>query len=242
MVYRNFNAALHIQAALPATLVTSGGEIGNVHLVNKTRMGDILRTPVIGLFLLGLVATCVSCSFRPSFNPDKVAQAEARMWRAYYAGSQQELGRHVAELVRNQFGISMSRSIEIGRHLAIAAIKFSGTHRNYDTIVLPDLVDAYTRIRDVSRLSFDPEEVARAELEWWVARRTPGANSVQSVGARIADLYEKMYGRRPASFDTAGMLRAQAAQLRDTGGTNPDWPQIENLLKQSYRELEKGLK
>lgn len=42
-------------------------------------------------------------------------------------------------------------------------------------------------------------------------------------------------------FKNAGILRAQAAALRDSGGKNADWEKIEELLKESYIELEKGI-
>jgi hypothetical protein len=42
-------------------------------------------------------------------------------------------------------------------------------------------------------------------------------------------------------MERAGLLRAQAAALRDEGGANADWEKVEALLVESYQALGKGL-
>ena len=63
----------------------------------------------------------------------------------------------------------------------------------------------------------------------------------EQVGAAIANLYAVLYGETNSSFQKAGLLRAQAAHLRDQGGINADWVQVEALLQESYRELAAGI-
>jgi hypothetical protein len=62
----------------------------------------------------------------------------------------------------------------------------------------------------------------------------------EQVGAAIANLYAVLYGETNSSFQKASLLRAQAAHVRDQGGVNADWEQVEALLQESYRELAAG--
>jgi hypothetical protein len=105
--------------------------------------------------------------------------------------------------------------------------------------VLDDLTEAYSMIRRASGGSFNPKEVAKAELAWWIARRTPGQNSPEQVGKKISELYALLYGHNDPAFLKAGVLRAQAAKLRDMEGKDTDWQKVEDLLRKSYQELGK---
>ena len=116
-------------------------------------------------------------------------------------------------------------------------MKFAISGANYEQVVLPDLEVAYLQLRALLKRSFDPREAARAELAWWVARRTPGQDNTQEVGKRIAKLYSVIYGGERPEFLEAGVLRAEAAQLRDHGGVHCDWAGVERLLRRSYRVL-----
>ena len=70
-----------------------------------------------------------------------------------------------------------------------------------------------------------------------VARRTPGANAPEQVGRLIAEEYELLYETPLADVLAAGLLRAEAAALRDREAGQPDWAAIGALLRDSYREL-----
>ena len=83
--------------------------------------------------------------------------------------------------------------------------------------------------------------VARAELAWWVARRTQGQNSAEQVGKLIAREYELLYDVPSQQLFTAGFLRAQAGALRDAQAQSPDWYEIARLLQQSYIDLRTAL-
>ena len=178
---------------------------------------------------------------RPAFDADKVAHAETRMWQAYYSGDKAQLGLQLIALLRSEHGLSLLEAREVGERLASSAMAFRAARGDYERAVLPDLSKAYGLIQRATGASFDPGKVARAELAWWVARRTPGQNSAEQVGKKMAELYALLYGRDAPAFEIAGLLRAQAAQVRDSGGKDADWVRIENLLRQSYRELKKGM-
>lgn len=60
--------------------------------------------------------------------------------------------------------------------------------------------------------------IAKAELAWWVARRIPGKDSPENVGALIADLNAQFYGVPREKVLEASVLRARAGHMRDEGG------------------------
>ncbi|MDK2973540.1 MAG: hypothetical protein PWP23_3295 [Candidatus Sumerlaeota bacterium] len=171
----------------------------------------------------------------PAFDPDAVAAAEARMWKAYYGGNKQEIGRELIGLFQKQFGIGPMQSATVSLAFAEGAMTFQ--RGDYDG-ALPPLRQAYAKIRAASGRNFDPDAAAQAELDWWVARRTPGENSAENVGVLIARLYATLYGESNAQIERAGQLRAEAARLRDEDG---DWDRIEELLRDSYRALVMGV-
>lgn len=205
-------------------------------MTRRTRLSLILSA---GLLLAGIL-TWRGCISRPAFNPEAIAVAECRMWQAYYARNDVGLGLQLVKLLRQQFGLSFLAAKEIGERLARAAMTFKGESSNYESVI-PDLTTAYTLIQKHSGRPFDPGAAARAELAWWVARRTPGQNAPEQVGALIGELYAVLYGRRLPEFANAGLLRAQAANLRDTHPNNPDWAEIQRLLTESYRSIAAGM-
>ena len=129
-----------------------------------------------------------------------------------------------------------AKAVRAAYHLARAASVFSGIRSDYDR-VLPDLETAYRIARDWTGASFDPASVARAELAWWVARRTPGEDSAEQVGHQIAEEYAQLYQAPSDCMAPAAALRAEAAHLRDIGGAQADWSKVEALLVQSFRAL-----
>jgi hypothetical protein len=115
-------------------------------------------------------------------------------------------------------------------HLARAAARFADRTAG-DDAVLRDLEAAYAKARSWTGAAFDPHAVARAELAWWVARRTAGQNSPEQVGRLIAEEYALLYETTPANVGAAALLRAQAAALRDAQAGRPDWTEIGRVLR-----------
>lgn len=162
------------------------------------------------------------------------------MWQSYYAKERVRLFGLLVTMLHEQYRYSWATATAEGFHLARAAATFGDLRDNYD-VVLPDLESAYARAKSWTDASFDPKSVARAELAWWVARRIPGRNSSEQIGALIADEYALLYETTPAVVQEAALLRAQAGTIRDAQAGNPDWDRIARLLRQSYRELAAAL-
>jgi hypothetical protein len=174
------------------------------------------------------------------FDPDRLADFEVRMWRAYYQQENATLFTTLLRALREQFRYPWAKAALASYYLGHAASTFGRAQSNYE-VVLPDLERAYRIARDWSGAGFDPAQVAQAELAWWVARRTPEQRSPENVGRLIAVVYSKFYEVPQAKMEEAGLLRAKAADVRDRGDVTADWAQVGQLLHQSYRSLRTGL-
>src|SRR5262245_17179527 len=110
------------------------------------------------------------------FSPARLADLELRMWQADYAKERARLLGLLVTTLREQYRYSWATATREAFHLARAAATFSDLQGDYEQ-VLPDLEAAYATAKSWLGAGFDPKAVARAELAWWVARRTPGQNS-----------------------------------------------------------------
>jgi hypothetical protein len=195
------------------------------------------------LLLIVVVAAAYAVTRAPAgarslrnFDPDRTAELELDMWRAYYSHERVRLFKDLVTLLHDQNRYSWAKACVAGFHLARAASTFADLRSDYEQ-VLPDLERAYDISRDWNRAGFDPAAVARAELAWWVARRQPGQDSPEQVGALIAKENALLYETPLERVLAASVLRARAGRLRDDGGEHADWNEVARLLRESYRQL-----
>lgn len=170
------------------------------------------------------------------FDPDRTAELELDMWQSYYEKRNIRLFADLVTLLHEQNRYSWATASRAALHLARAAATFGNLRSEYEQ-VLPELIAAYTIERDWLHAGFDPVAVAKAELAWWVARRVPGENSAEQVGALIAEENALLYEVPRDRVLEASTLRARAGKLRDDGGAQADWATVSDLLHQSYRAL-----
>ncbi len=211
-------------------------------------MKKYVRTGLLSLLLLLLLiggylgyTYMVNHGLNFDFDPEYVAASETKMWQAYYTRDRTTLGIEIVKLLNEQFGLTVIKAAELGEGLAKTAITFAAAQHSYEQNTLPGLVTYYTKVHELAGGNWSPEEMAQAELDWWVARRTPGEDSPENVGRLIGVLYSKLYGASNVHTEKAGLLRAQAAALRDAGGLDADWGTIETMLVESFTELHKGI-
>ena len=202
---------------------------------------------LLALLVIGAVVYYVGWMHTPdgprslrAFEPDRQADLEVEMWRAYYAKERVRLFKTLVISLREQNRYSWAKAVESAFYLARAASRFAEMKTGYEE-VLPDLERAYTIARDWTGGSFDPRAVAKAELAWWVARRVPGENSAEQIGGLIADENALLYEVPRERVLEASLLRARAASLRDAGGAEADWIAVSDLLRQSYRALARAV-
>jgi hypothetical protein len=206
-------------------------------------LGRRWRAVLAGSFLAAGVVVYFGAIHTPpgprslrAFDPDRLADLEVRMWRAYYGKEKARLFGLLVTMLHEQNRYPWSKAVRAGFHLARAAAVFGDARGDYDR-VLPDLEAAYLIARDWNQAGFDPRAVAKAELAWWVARRRPGQSSAEQVGALIADEYALLYEVPRERVARAASKRAEAGALRDRGGPSADWETVSRLLHESYREL-----
>ena len=210
-----------------------------VRCSSRMRRGRIW-VGVLALVAAGLTYGLTAAPSGPrslrAFDPDRTAELELEMWQAYYAKDNVRLFRGLITLLHEQNRYSWGRALHASFYLARAASRFGNLRGDYNQ-VLPDLERAYTIEREWLGANFDPATVARAELAWWVARRVPGQDSAEQVGALIAAENALLYDVPVERVLAASVLRARAGRLRDEGGDHANWAEVSSLLHQSYRAL-----
>lgn len=202
-----------------------------------SRPASMLATALLGTALYAFfVATPAGPRSMRAFDADRTADLEVDMWQAYYRKEHRRLFLDLVTLTHDQYRYPWSRAMRASFHLARAAATFGNLRSGYEQ-VLPDLERAYAIAKDWTGARFDPAEVARAELAWWVARRVPGQDSPEQVGALIARENALLYDVSVDRVLEASVLRARAGRLRDEGGDRADWAEVSRLLHASYRQL-----
>jgi hypothetical protein len=182
------------------------------------------------------------------FDPDRLADLETGMWKAYYRRQPARLFGLLIRGLREQAHASWPRALAAALFLTKGAAGFARATGDYDRFA-PDIARGY-RLLGLPA-SVDAEEVARRELRWWVVRREIGLAAGAAAGEAITRLYAALYELPEERVAEAGRLRGEAAEVRDRGGiADPDgqkgrgltyWPQVARLLRESYRELHRAL-
>jgi hypothetical protein len=182
------------------------------------------------------------------FDPDRLADLETAMWKAYYRRQPARLFGHLLEGLREQGQASWPRAIAASLYLTRAAARFARSTGGYDRFV-PDIARGYRLLGLPATV--DADEVARRELRWWVVRREIGLAAGQAAGDAITRLYAAIYELPETAVAEAGRLRGEAAEVRDRGATADSdgptgrgrayWPEVARLLRASYRCLHEAL-
>ena len=178
------------------------------------------------------------------FDPDRLAELETGMWKAYYRRQPARLYVLLIRGLREQAHASWPRALASSLLLTKAAIGFARSTSDYDRFG-PTIARAYRLLglpRDVNA-----EEVARWELRWWVVRREIGLAAGNAAGEAISTMYAALYQLPIDRVAEAGRLRGIAAEIRDRGAsTDPEgptgqgdsyWPEVGRYLAESYRNL-----
>ena len=211
------------------------------------------------LLILGLIVAALSVwvaidLFGPrtahlrDFDPDEVARLETAMWRSYYEKQQVRLFNELAELLRKQYNMPLVRSNRVAYSAAKAAFVFKdGKQRSDYEKSLPDLVDFYTSVHEVSDTPFDVNKAARLELEWWIIHRERAKHPPGDLDRALAELQAELYHVPVEKLMEHARLRAEAMRIRDTkaeagGVTEEDWAKFHELLRGSWRSLSQAVK
>jgi hypothetical protein len=101
-------------------------------------------------------------------------------------------------------------------------------------------VTYYRLLQPAAPATFDADEAARLELDWWQARREKVGS--KDYGRTVAEVASLTYGKSkgdPAMLES-GVMRAEAMAYRDARAgamTEAHWDDIEMQLLRAYRLL-----
>lgn len=182
------------------------------------------------------------------FDPDRLADLETAMWKAYYRRQPARLFGLLIQGLREQAHVSWARALAAAFFLTKGAAGFARATGDYERFA-PDIARGYRLLGlppDV-----DAVEVGRRELRWWVVRREIGLAAGAAAGEAITRLYAAIYALPESRVADAGRLRGEAAEVRDRGATEDPagpaarglayWPEVARLLRQSYADLHRAL-
>jgi hypothetical protein len=181
------------------------------------------------------------------FDPDEVARLETAMWRSYYQKERLKLFNEMTELLRTQYNLPLIRSNTVAYQASKAAFVFKDGHKREDyEKALPNLINFYREIRNVSDVNFDVNRAAQLELEWWIVHRERKKHAPGDLDKALAELPAELYQIPIEKMMEHARLRAEAMTIRDDraeagGVTEADWKKIEELLHQSWRDLFKAV-
>jgi hypothetical protein len=174
-----------------------------------------------------------------AFDPAAMAHSETTMWRHYYERRYLWLFADLYDNSRAQYGFSPWDSVRIAAAAARAARAFQpSTSRSGARAALPFLEEYFGLLARATPVELDIEATARAELDWWQARRESVAP--QNYGAMIARVSSLLYGLDSEELREAGVLKAEAMAFRDARNgaiVDADWSAIETRLTAAYEVL-----
>ena len=207
------------------------------------RLKRSIRLARILVGILVFVASTIWLQDRTSkpgmtqFNPTRMGQLEALMWRSYYEGRWASLAWHGMQLSCGEYGFSWWDGGRASWHAALAALHFRTD--TDDPRCLPRLEDYYRIIKEASGQKFDIAEAARLELEWWRERRRHVPTS--EYAKTIAQLTALIYEEEVTPLIPPSEKRAAAMAYRDTRGKGlmkkSDWEEVARQLEAAYTGL-----
>lgn len=203
--------------------------------------GRLVTLGILALLVyLGFYAVPTSGPGAADFQPEVVARYEAAAWQA--ARQRNELPTIVNSILyqRELHRLSWFRAVESGLPMARSLQQFQLMLNRFER-VLPQLEQVASIEQQWKDASFDPAQVARAQLNWMVmARNAAHAGNARQSVTEMAHEYSLRFGLQPGLASGAAADRALAFQLvmRDA---EPDWDQLRELLARAYGSLQAAL-
>ncbi|HTY71405.1 MAG TPA: hypothetical protein VMI11_03165 [Actinomycetes bacterium] len=185
-----------------------------------------------------------------SFDPEVVGDLECRTWVHYYRHEWWAFLRAAVLVVRHTFGLSWPRTVQGAWWVLRANQKWAPVPDNDPAAARAYMRRFYAMVARTHSESFDVDEAARLEVEWWRAHRAVqrGASGREPAGVEalvvaLQRLYAHTYGVPEADVRLAAQERAEAMRLSDewvaAGNdlTSPLVGEERAVLVRSYRAL-----
>ena len=205
--------------------------------------------PKFAIALIALLLAAAAFVFIPrqadlrAFDAAAVARAETAMWRHYYEKRYIPLFLDLYGLARDEQNFSPWDSFSLSVAAARAARNFQPSRSRVEAdAALPQLIEYFRILAGAAAVAVDVPQIARAELDWWQARRE--AVAPEDYGLIIARVSSLLYGVDDDDVRKAGVLRARAMayrDARDNAMTDADWASIAEQLTASYSLLKRAV-
>jgi hypothetical protein len=206
----------------------------------RRRIAAIILALLVALAAYGMIPRRADLT---AFDASETARLETLMWRHYYDKRFAALFADLYRLAREQNGFSPLDSARIAVAAARAARAFQPTTSRVEAqVAVPLLIDYFVVLSYGAPEPVDTVAAARAELDWWQARREQA--KPDAYGLTIAQVTSLLYGVDDDDVRAFGVLRAQAMEFRDGRGasiTEADWATIEQQLVTAYRHLKRAI-
>jgi len=171
-----------------------------------------------------------------SFDPTRLGGYEADAWVAYYRRRWGPFLRASLGLVREGFGLPPAATLR-GAWLVMRANQAWAPYPDND----PDRARAcmrrfYAMVAGRHGATFDLDEAARLEVEWWRVHRYRQREAAEATGLTVDDLtdalaalYAHLYGVATDRVRPAAARRAAAMEISDAwvaDGADPTSPAV----------------
>lgn len=180
-----------------------------------------------------------------SFDATLIASLEQQIWQAYYDRRLEAVEGPAISYLVNLFALSEQEAREIAPLFlksmeVFGNISIDASDATHEEKALPSLEAYFEKLAKHMPTGFDPKEVAKAELSWWMARRRASTRDIETVGHLMAHALGLMFAMEPRLFERAAYFRACAGRYRDKckewgGVNNQDWEEVRNILESGYK-------
>ncbi len=178
-----------------------------------------------------------------TFDPQRVARLETMAWRAYYERHWLALAYFTERACADQFHVPLPISAQAAYYATRGAVAFKPVDNDVGLAVAA-LARYYAIVRRHSGLAFDPAEVARTEVRYWVVhRRLSGSGD----HAELVDTFAKLHAltfaigtdraRESAEWRTRAAITVDDITGRRSTDQEGDWRRVETQLRRGYRSL-----
>jgi hypothetical protein len=180
-------------------------------------------------------------------HPERLAELESDLWRAYYDRDWLRVIRLMIQLNQEQFHIPFPLAVVAAFHIARASVAWAPVD-NDPAAVRRHLLRYYRIARRWSGLNFDAPTAADLEIGYWIEhRRLSGkpdkASFVEAMTALHSHLFDLPLARVRESAEWR--VRANNAVDEITSGRSADpetdWTRLEDDLRQCYRSIDREL-
>lgn len=178
-----------------------------------------------------------------TFEPDQLAEYEAKSWEAYYRRDWLKFLWLITKLGQKQFKFPLGRAIQAAYYIVRASAEWAKPVNNQ--VKVQKYLKLYYRLaRRYSDMVFDPDKVAGLELAYWEVHRrlVDQADKTEYVEV-MTQLHSAIFGLTPEQARPSAEARVLASNTvdaivkRTSTDLNADWARLRENLKKCYNSV-----